>query len=172
MASRKEQPSLEGYYSPPELSELIIEALRALRKAERSPDYRVNMNQWIDYEGRDGDKPLCVVCLAGAYLAHSVFATLDPPPEISYIGSGLHAWHYGGELNTALPPAIEGAANALEYVRCGWVRWALKELGREIPEPWPFTFPPARKVAVYSFNPDKFYRDMEVIAQQLRSVGL
>ena len=51
---------------PNKLSELYRIALEDLKKAEQSPEYIINMNNWSLY---NGSTKKCEVCLAGAVVA-------------------------------------------------------------------------------------------------------
>lgn len=135
---------------PDKLSALICIALKDLRKAERSKDYKVDMSMWHAPNG------VCRVCLAGAVMAFS----LRMPKNVDF-------------LNTLAPSSLfdnvetNNKLFALNHLRVGQVSSALFCLRRE--EIYQFD----RKIPEY--RPGRknsgFYKALEKLAKDLKEAG-
>lgn len=130
---------------PDKMSDLLELALGDLERIEKTPGYRVDMNQWVT---EAGDK--CFVCLAGSVLAtrfglRNVHAVCDFPSE-----------------------AVMFKMKALNWLRLGDARQAAIDLG--IPYS-PVLRQLCRYVTPYDLNRDKFFDEQRGFVADLRAAG-
>jgi len=95
---------------PNKLSDLVELALSDLEKAEKSPDYAINMEEWHNPNSETGT---CSVCLAGSVLAFSL---------------GVNKSTYADPLNS-YPHVDRPKLYALNQFRAGYVYNASCALG-------------------------------------------
>lgn len=104
-AARKPRPKLtDAKLNAMKLHELMAVAMRDTRKQERAKHSRVDMCVWLD----PGNGEPCKACFAGSVMRHSLnmcWMVLDTSP--------IQRW-----------------ATALNYLRWGYVGYALHKLGR------------------------------------------
>lgn len=131
---------------PDKPSELIRAALADLEKAEMDNRYKVEMSQW-HLPGYNGQ---CLVCLAGAVMAHSLGAT---------------------DVEFCTPPDFEDECEKLKAIddfREGIIDYALERLGIPHPE----GLPGSVSVCEYSEDPRLFKNDMIDLHNLLEKFGL
>jgi len=140
MKSKTEKSKL-----PSKPSDLIEVALKDLIKCEKSPKYKIDMDDWhsIDY-GSD----ICEVCLGGSVMAQ----TLETP------------------IGYASPDFVNEYSNsikALDDFRRGSVGVGFWNLNLDGEEGEVFN----REITDYEENAGKFKRQMRKLARDLRAAG-
>ena len=134
---------------PDKPSQLLRRALRDLETVEKSPHYRIQMDNWH----RPAYGGVCEVCLAGSVIANSlewdrkerVIPNMsDPEPLDEFLTKKIYA---------------------IDSFRCGDIREALQRLGGDY-DRWADI-----EVHDYHDNPDLFKRDMRNIARLLEANG-
>lgn len=137
---------------PDKPSELIRVALEDLRKTEKDPRYRINFKYWHSPEIPYGEETeFCEVCLAGAVIAQRG----NVSPDIRTVSSDFASPTWG-------------KLQALDDFRLGDVAIGVENL--DIPER--NGLPPDREICTYDESPQRFYRDMHKLADDLEAVGL
>lgn len=141
-------------------SELLIEALQALRECEDDTNYNINMGRWHE----TNDNSTCDVCLAGSVIAKR----LRIPKYLSIEPMGL-------------PENIRDILLAFDDFRSGYISFAIDRLGYDCKK-----FPQLTryiKVCDYPYKPDiheapyeelvdEFHADMDLVVELLEEVGL
>ena len=136
-------------------SAMIQAALVDIRKAERSPRYKINMVSWHETNS------VCSVCLGGAVMAFSLAAPRD---RTVYPDS--------------YPASLWKKLHACDYFRKGDIEEGLESMGyltkliKAIPDVvvrWAFIH---RDHAAYSNNPKLWYKQMRKLVRDLKAIGL
>ena len=135
---------------PDKLSDLLELALDDLETTEKDPAYEINMLYWHELDEVDNT---CRVCLAGAVLAQ----TLEVPVSFNYL-------RYRPE------PDLEDKMDAINFVRLGFVDYALKALNRasfyEVgKDRWRIEVPQ------YYIDPKRFKKTLRNLVPELRAKG-
>ena len=131
---------------PNKPSELIHLALEDLEKAERSPKYKINMDDWHS----PISSTRCEVCLAGAVMAGTMECD---------IGEFMGPSEFGQS---------RAKLSSLEYFRLGEVATALIKLGIKKPPQIQDNY----KIISYQASHKKFKEDMMCLAFCLHGAGL
>jgi len=141
-------------------SELLIDALQALRECEDDPNYCINMGSW--HESVDDNE--CDVCLAG-----------------SVIAKRLHIPAYLSIEAEDFPNNIRDILLAFDNLRSGNIHFAIRRLGYDcekfppLPEYISVTDYPHKSdihEATYEELVDEFHADMDLMVELLEDVGL
>lgn len=132
---------------PDKPSELIRIALKDLRKCEKDPRYKVDMDFWHAPNGK------CKVCFAGAVMAKR----LGVPINVSI----------DSNMTESQPEYLK--LLALDYARLGWARDMATTMGCQFDR----TLIPGKVDLVpYENNPAAFKRGMRAMADLMESHGL
>lgn len=142
---------------PRRFSTLILHALKDLRKAERSPKYKVDMTNWHMPNSH------CSVCFAGAVMAFSL--KLDPKTEVDRI-RGLKLQFKDTSLTKKFL--------ALDRVRQGiFTGYESAAYHLTLPEEKVDKAVVGIRVPLYSKrNRNKFHQSVRLAAKRLKKVGL
>jgi hypothetical protein len=142
--SKKQEKEVTVTTLPDKPSELIRLALKDLREVEAMPHYKVDMGYW---HGIPTGEKECLVCLAGAVMARHLGAN----PALPYFPD-----NYSTDLQEKL--------HALNSLRQGYVYSGCKHLDCS-------TDLGDRFVCEYDTDKERFYADMELLANDLEAEG-
>lgn len=140
-------------------SELLRAALRDLKAVEGRPDIKVDMNHWWEFTPEN----VCLVCLVGSVMTQSfgIDARKAQALGIRALGPCL------------FPGALQFKFYALDALSRGYISRAYEKLGiadgkfRNRPP----GIPGEVDIAHYNVNKEKFYSDLEQLADQLEVAG-
>ena len=148
-------------------------ALDDLEKVEADDKYLVNMGTWHDAKNSVLDKPVCLVCFAGAVMAK----TFETDPE-----STVTAYQFEDIITNALnaepsDPRVGTKLEALDWIRSGSILNGYRKM-REVP--WEDVegileecgLPTYIRVTKYEENPDKFKEDMRKLSAMLKEYDI
>jgi len=125
-------------------SDLLELALEDLKKAEKNPNYKIDMGDW---HTPDGDA--CSVCMAGAVIGFTLDAGFEDMNPYDF------------------PKDIQDKLLAINALRKGGVTdaedWLPALRGKDIAN---------FKVVHYKVNPEKFKSDIQAMIEGLRKYGV
>lgn len=138
---------------PDKPSALIRVALADLAKVEADPKYRVDMSEWVLW---DGDSSPCEVCFAGAVIV----GTLGGGPNFTedFFRSHPHLFDSGTSRKL----------HALDAFRNGYVSLALEHMGIYGRDKVLLN----RTLSPYEIDRAAWRADMEKLANDLQMVGI
>ena len=132
----------------------IMQAIKDLKRAERTKNLRVDMGVWMLQE----DDSLCAVCIAGAVMR------FGQGRRLSSTGDACSPSDTSGDK-------ISGRLEAINEFRLSYVRRGVSTY-LNIPSNELLKIRNKMRVARYETNKRKFYRDMNRIAKYLEGKGL
>ena len=137
------------------LSDELTQALEDLESCEASPNYEIDMGHW--HVGRKEGDAVCVVCLAGAYLAQTgkanIALNLSPADMSNKMSRKMSA------LNKLRMGKIELALDQ----RSASGRWSRADRLENV------GLPSSLAVTGYEEDPDQFKQHMREFAELLRA---
>jgi len=134
-------------------SNLIRQAIKDLVQAEESDKYYIDMGTWHNPSSTLSVNPRCVVCLAGAVMAHTLQRS-----HLEYANPG----NYDNETMYKL--------ESLNTFRMGMVEFGLNEFYRHDKTDLK-NIPAERNMIKYTTDSEIFKRDMLSLADDLEAVG-
>ena len=134
-------------------SKLIRLALADLRKVEQDPRYKIDMRVWHSWDKKE---QRCCVCLAGAVIAQTLEMPIiaDEPP-------------YGWVSMASLFPSQLPMLLALDCARMGEIGMMFRKLGLPRSDGEKYD----RWIDPYSVSPDRFFDEMNRLADDLENDG-
>ncbi len=132
---------------PDKASALIRVALRDLKACEKDDNYIINMKMW-HVSGRYN----CEVCMAGAVMAQSLGTDFENYAE-----------------PRGFPDDARGKLYALNMFRVGYIEIALQHMGVNLFHEIGLDY---REIVGYEDDREKFFEQMNVMADDLERVGV
>lgn len=143
-------------------SELLKDALVALKNCEKSPKYKVDMNVWYEPDIVGAG---CSVCLAGSVMATRLNSPSRTLNERRVFSDESHLprspWFY--------PEKERKMLMALNSLRLGYIGEALRTLDIKRTH---YQVPRIQPVVDYDESPTAWRADMETLVEVLEEAGL
>jgi hypothetical protein len=98
------------YVRPTTLQALLKEVVTAIDVAARDPRYLFDMVTWHASEGREGDETLtvpCLVCVAGAWLAHNIIQNPSVDVHIYFTNPRAYGYQNSVKEREVTPPELD-----------------------------------------------------------------
>lgn len=136
---------------PNKMSELILLALRDLKKIEKLKSYEVDMREWHTApEDTYGESTKCQVCFAGSVISRTLKMPKNKTVDMSMFSNKMSNKFY-----------------ALDSLRQGYVGSAYRALGIDSDAMHGMD----RRITPYSYDSKKFKEEMYQLAQDLKKEG-